>query len=69
MPTSDWSTASWRRSQRCGSANTSCIEVALRDDGVAIRDSKDPSGAILVFDYTEWTAFVEGVVDGDFNRG
>jgi hypothetical protein len=57
-------TLAWRRSSRCESG--SCVEVALAGDGVAIRDSKHPGGANLLFTRGEWEAFVEGVRAGDF---
>jgi hypothetical protein len=44
-----------------------CIEVAMLGDRVAVRDSKNPHGPILEFSRTEWTAFLKGVHDGEFN--
>lgn len=47
-----------------------CVEVAFDDEGGAhVRDSKDPSGAVLRFTPGEWNAFRAGVVDGQFDRG
>jgi hypothetical protein len=34
---------------------------------VAVRDSKDHSGPVLVFTASEWRAFVAGVKDGQFD--
>ncbi len=34
------------------------------DDRVAVRDSKDRNGPVLVFTPFEWKAFVGGVRDG-----
>jgi hypothetical protein len=56
--------AQWRRSRRCESA--SCVEVTSHSGGIALRDSKHPDGAILLFSHAEWDAFVAGVRDGDF---
>jgi len=57
----------WRKSSFSnGQAN--CVEVAMLDDAVAVRDSKDPAGPVLVFTPTEWRAFTRGVVDGQFGR-
>jgi uncharacterized protein DUF397 len=38
-----------------------CVELAPVPDGVAVRDSKDPSGPVLRFTSDEWRAFVAGV--------
>jgi len=35
--------------------------------GVAIRDSKSPGAATLVFTLAEWEAFVGGVRRGEFD--
>lgn len=43
-----------------------CVEVA-RVEGVAVRDSKDPDGPSLWFTLKEWTAFVLGVIAGEFD--
>jgi hypothetical protein len=57
--------ADWRKSRRC--ANGACVEVALREDLVALRDSKDRLGPILVFSRSEWEAFTGGVQSGEFD--
>jgi hypothetical protein len=54
----------WRKSKRCSSS--ACIEVAKVAGDYLIRDSKDPDGSVLTFSEQEWTAFVEGVADGEF---
>jgi len=60
----DLSTASWRKSS-WSNAN-GCVEVAFVEDQVAVRDSKDRSGPVLVFTAHEWAAFVGGVRTGEF---
>jgi hypothetical protein len=35
---------------------------------VHVRDSKNPDGRILTFDYGEWSAFLSGVKGGEFER-
>lgn len=32
-----------------------------------VRDSKDPGGPVLKYNKGEWTAFLEGVKDGEFD--
>ena len=40
----------------------------MADGFVAVRDSKDPTGPVLLFDPQVWVAFVRGVVDLDRGR-
>jgi len=58
----------WRRSTRSG-PNGNCVEVAQLHDSVALRDSKDPGGPMLIFTPAEWAAFVDGARHGEFDRG
>lgn len=56
----------YRISSRCSSGG--CVEVApLPDGGAAVRDTKDRSREPLTFDRQEWTDFVLGVKNGDFD--
>ena len=65
----DLSNAKWKKSSRSGAAGH-CVEVAfLENQGVAVRDSKDPAGPALTFTAAEWDAFVGGAQDGEFDRG
>ena len=61
----DLSSAVWRKSTFSGA--NGCVEVAILDESVAVRDSKDPSGPVLVFTTFEWRAFLDGVRDGEFD--
>jgi hypothetical protein len=64
--THDLSAARWIRSRACSSDG--CVEVAqLADGSVALRDSKDVRKAAHVFDREEWSAFIMGVKDGEFD--
>jgi len=57
----------WRKSSHSGGTGGNCVEVAvLPDGGRAIRDSKDPAGLALRFSAAEWSAFVAGARDGEF---
>jgi hypothetical protein len=58
----DLSTALWRKSARSGSYG--CVEVAFVGDQVAMRDSKDRDGAVLVFTTAEWRALLGGIRSG-----
>lgn len=44
-----------------------CVEIAPLRDQIAIRDSKNPAGPVLVYDKEEWQTFVVGVKRGDFD--
>lgn len=57
--------AAWRKSSRSGT--NACVEVAVIDGKVAVRDSKDRGGPVLEFTPLEWDAFVGGVRDGEFD--
>jgi hypothetical protein len=48
--------ASWRKSSRSGDEGA-CVEMAPVAPGVAVRDSKDPEGPVLLFSPAAWTAF------------
>jgi Domain of unknown function (DUF397) len=63
----DLSQAVWRKSTH-SSGNGQCVEVAFLDQTVAMRDSKNKSGPVLLFTPGEWDAFVGGVLDGEFER-
>jgi Domain of unknown function (DUF397) len=62
----DLSRAQWRKSTR--SAYNGCVEVAFVDGQVAVRDSKDRQGPVLLFTDSEWRAFLAGARDGEFDR-
>ncbi len=58
----------YRTSSRCSKGG--CVEVApLPDGGAAVRDTKDPGRAPLVFDADEWDDFLAGVKIGEFDFG
>ena len=61
----DLSKVTWRKSARSG--HDGCVEVAFADRRIAVRDSKDRKGPVLVFTPREWKAFVGGVRDGEFD--
>jgi uncharacterized protein DUF397 len=58
--------ATWVKSTRSGPTGGNCVEVATLRGGVAVRDSRNPGGAALVFTAVEWDAFVSGAKDGIF---
>ena len=63
----DLSDARWRKSNRSGPYSDNCVEVAFVGAAIAVRDSKDPAGPVLLFTQGEWDAFVGGAKDGEFD--
>jgi hypothetical protein len=62
---SDLSGARWRKSTRSGSNGGECVEVADNLPGlVAVRDSKDPAGPVLIFGPAHWASFLAGTRSG-----
>jgi len=59
--------AAWRTSSLCDL--NGCVEVAVLEDRVVVRDAKDRAGPVLVFTPSEWEAFVGGVREGEFDLG
>jgi len=58
----------WIRSTR-SMTNGNCVEVAPEPGQfIRVRDSKNPSGAVLGFPSAEWNAFVGAVRKGRFDR-
>lgn len=44
----DLTNAKWRKSQRSASNGGNCVELARLPGSVAVRDSKDPDGPVLL---------------------
>lgn len=63
----DASRLKWRKSSYSG-ANGQCVEVAEpARTTVAVRDSKNPDGAVLGFSAAAWGAFVAATKSGAFD--
>lgn len=62
MKLNEWHTA------EASKADGSCVEVMETEAGFLVRDTKDGgNGAVLSFTKEEWTAFLEGVDNGEFD--
>ena len=48
-------------------SNSNCVEVADGGSTVLVRDSKNPGGPVLRFTPDEWSAFLRGVRNGEFD--
>ena len=53
---------------RASTHNGACVEIAATANKIAMRDSKDPDGAILVYTPVEFRAFLDGARNGEFDR-
>ena len=51
----DLSRAQWQKSTRSGPNCDNCVEVAFVDEAIAVRDSKNPTGPVLIFTPTSGT--------------
>lgn len=59
MSTVDLFGARWRKSSfSSGGGDDNCVEAALAGTVAALRDSKNPSGPILVIPTSAWQALV-----------
>jgi len=63
-----FSNAKWFKSSKSGAAGH-CVEVAfLENNGVGVRNSRDPQGPAIEYTAAEWDAFLAGAKDGEFDR-
>jgi hypothetical protein len=61
----DLTGAAWRKSSYSGNNGGNCVEVARNlPDAVALRDSKNPQGPVLVVTPEDWRAFTATVQAG-----
>ena len=56
----------WRKAQ-LSTNNGACVEVASVAGKIALRDSKDPYGPMLLYTPTEFNAFLDGAKKGEFD--
>ena len=54
----------WRKSTR-SSGNGNCVEFADLGESIAVRDTKDRGGPVLLFTAASWRTFVAGMKRGD----
>jgi Domain of unknown function (DUF397) len=57
----------WRKSQASNPNGGECVEVAFAEHAVLVRHSHDPAGPVLSFSHPEWTAFLAGARNGEFD--
>ncbi|TDD80788.1 DUF397 domain-containing protein [Actinomadura rubrisoli] len=57
----DLSQAVWRKASRSTVEGDNCVEVASVPSAVALRDSKDPDGPMIVVSRREFQGFAETI--------
>ncbi|QQQ74953.1 DUF397 domain-containing protein [Saccharothrix sp. 6-C] len=57
----------WRKSARSSAGGPECVEIALDRNGAGVRDSKDRSRGELGFGFAQWSRFVGGAKNGEFD--
>nr|WP_280101521.1 DUF397 domain-containing protein [Stackebrandtia nassauensis] len=62
-------TIKWQKSRRSNPSGN-CVEMAALPGGaeIAVRNSRDPQGPVLVYTVDEIRALVGGARDGDFDN-
>jgi hypothetical protein len=55
----------WRKARR-SVGNGACVEVAEVGDLIAVRDSKNPDGPMLLYPPENWRQFLDGAKQDDF---
>ena len=63
---SEHTALAWLKAQ-ASTHNGACVEIASASGKIAIRDSKDPDGPILVYTHAEFKAFLDGARNGEFD--
>ncbi|MGH3166995.1 MAG: DUF397 domain-containing protein [Trebonia sp.] len=54
------STLTWRKSSGSNNAGE-CVEIACGGPSMLVRDSRDPSGAVLAFTSGQWSEFLRRI--------
>jgi hypothetical protein len=64
MTSNEHASLVWRKSSYSGGGGAQCVELASLPTGKAVRDSKNASGPMLIFDSGSMTAFLADVQSG-----
>ncbi|WP_433137624.1 DUF397 domain-containing protein [Actinomadura nitritigenes] len=57
----------WRKSSHSGGEGQECVEVTAGERRVAVRDSKDPDGAVLAVAPSGWASLLTEVKAGSLD--
>ena len=60
----DLTGAAWRKSSYSGNDGGNCVELASLPAAIAVRDSRDPHGPVLLFTTESWQAFMADLKTG-----
>lgn len=55
------------RKSSYSNGGTDCVEIAQKDNTIAVRNSKDVNKNTVFFTRSEWEAFVSGVKNNEFD--
>ncbi len=69
-PNPDWDGRKERDGFVCGIKTRPyfwCVAVKRDADSVSVRDTKDPTDTTLTFTKKEWSIFIDGVKNGEFD--
>lgn len=69
MSASELPAVAWQKSRRSNPSGN-CVEMAELPGGagIAVRNSRDPHGPVLIYTPDEIAAFIRGAQDGDFDH-
>ena len=59
----------WRKSSYSTSNGGNCVEVVSGSDIIAVRDSRNPAGAVLTVTLDSWRAFTRDTRTKNYLRG
>lgn len=54
---------SWRKSSRSNESGDNCVEIASVVEGIALRDSKDPSGPVILLTRAALRTAIQSATD------
>jgi hypothetical protein len=55
---------SWTRPMQCSAG--ACVEIAMTENAVFVRNSATPKAPIVSFTQVEWSSFVQAIRQGQF---
>ncbi len=61
------STTEWVKARKSNGGGN-CVEVRRSGGLIEVRDSKDRSGPVLKFSTEEWSAFLDGARNAEFDH-